>query len=423
MKIKEFEQVMEYLRKIIKGTEFEGHVFAVGGCVRDRRLGQDIKDIDLVVDLLNGGIVFAKHLQINGYTEGSVVVYENYGTAMVRLKEFPGIELEFVQTRKEDYHDAKTRNPDTCFGTIEDDCQRRDFTINALYYNISEEKEEDFTGRGLKDLEEGVLDTCGDPDIIFCEDPLRILRAVRFSARLGYIMTERVRDGIRRNAARLEIISQERITDEFNKILSGPSPEGGMAMLGYYGLLPYVLPELEATDVSGDMITDMKNIKIAAKEEGKDQLLLELSYLSHIIRPDIFKAAMRRMRYSNETIDKVYLYAIGFVNADFTNRNRSTVNLRQLEYDLGTKEDYEMVYTMLKALSKTMWFRMTPSEEHIMFGYTLPVDGNDVMEILGIAPGPEIGEVLTDIRYDAFVNPAITREECIDLIKLRFANK
>lgn len=423
MKISEFMQVMDYLRGIISGTEFEGHVFAVGGCVRDKRLGQDIKDIDLVVDLLNGGIVFAKHLQTRGYTEGTVVVYENYGTAMVRLKEFPGIELEFVQTRKEDYHDSKTRNPDTYFGTIEDDCQRRDFTINALYYNISEEKEEDFTGRGLADLERGIIDTCGDPDIIFSEDPLRILRAVRFSARLGYIMSERTKDGIRRNTARLEIISQERITDEFNKIMSGPSPEGGMAMLGYYGLLPYVLPELRATDISGDMITDMKNIKIAAKEEGKDQLLLELSYLSHVIRPDIFKAAMRRMRYSNEMIDKVCLYAVAFVNADFTNRNQSTVNLRQLEYDLGTKEDYEMVYTMLKALSRTMWFKMVPSEEHIMFGYTLPVDGNDVMEILGIAPGPEIGEILTDIRYDAFVNPDITREECIDLIKLRFANK
>ena len=423
MKISEFMQVMDYLRDIINGTEFEGHVFAVGGCVRDKNLGHDIKDIDLVVDLLNGGIVFAKHLQTRGYTEGTVVVYENYGTAMVRLKEFPGIELEFVQTRKEDYHDSKTRNPDTYFGTIEDDCQRRDFTINALYYNISEEKEEDFTGRGLADLERGVIDTCGDPDIIFSEDPLRILRAVRFSARLGYIMSERTKDGIRRNTARLEIISQERITDEFNKILSGPSPEGGMAMLGYYGLLPYVLPELRATDISGDMITDMKNIKIAANEEGKDQLLLELSYLSHIIRPDIFKVVMRRMRYSNEMIDKVCLYAVAFVNADFTNRNQSTVNLRQLEYDLGTKEDYEMVYTMLKALSRTMWFKMVPSEEHIMFGYTLPVDGNDVMEILGIAPGPEIGEILTDIRYDAFVNPAITREECIDLIKLRFANK
>lgn len=423
MKISEFMQVTDYLRDIIKGTEFEGHVFAVGGCVRDKNLGRDIKDIDLVVDLLNGGIVFAKHLQSRGYTEGTVVVYENYGTAMVRLKEFPGIELEFVQTRKEDYHDSKTRNPDTYFGTIEDDCQRRDFTINALYYNISEEKEEDFTGRGLADLERGIIDTCGDPDIIFSEDPLRILRAVRFSARLGYIMSERTKDGIRRNTARLEIISQERITDEFNKILSGPSPEDGMAMLGYYGLLPYVLPELRATDISGDMITDMKNIKIAAKEEGKDQLLLELSYLSHVIRPDIFKVVMRRMRYSNEMIDKVCLYAVAFVNADFTNRNQSTVNLRQLEYDIGTKEDYEMVYTMLKALSRTIWFKMVPSEEHIMFGYTLPVDGNDVMEILGMAPGPEIGEILTDIRYDAFVNPAITREECIDLIKLRFANK
>ena len=99
MKISEFMQVMDYLRDIINGTEFEGHVFAVGGCVRDKNLGHDIKDIDLVVDLLNGGIVFAKYLQTRGYTEGTVVVYENYGTAMVRLKEFPGIELEFVQTR------------------------------------------------------------------------------------------------------------------------------------------------------------------------------------------------------------------------------------------------------------------------------------------------------------------------------------
>lgn len=423
MTIEKFRQVMEYLRKIIKGTEFEGHVFAVGGCVRDRRLGHEIKDIDLVVDLLNGGIVFAKHLQTNGFTEGSVVVYENYGTAMVRLKEFPDIELEFVQTRKEDYHDAKTRNPDTCFGTIEDDCQRRDFTINALYYNISEEKEEDFTGRGLADLEKGIIDTCGDPDIIFNEDPLRILRAIRFSARLGYILTERTREGIRRNAYRLDIISQERITDEFNKILSGPSPEGGMVMLGYYGLLPYVLPELKAADVSGEMISDMKKIRLAAQEEKKDQLLLELSYLSHIIRPGIFKVAMLHMKYSNEMINKVYLYAIMYENADFVNRNRSTPNLRQLEYELGTKEDYEAVYTMLKALSENIWFRMAPNEEHIMFGYTLPVDGNDVMETLGIGPGPKIGEVLTDITYDAFVNPNITREECIDLIKLRFANK
>lgn len=423
MKISEFMQVMDYLRDIIDGTEFEGHVFAVGGCVRDKNLGRDIKDIDLVVDLLNGGIVFAKHLQTRGYTEGTVVVYENYGTAMVRLKEFPDVELEFVQTRKESYHDAKTRNPDTCFGTIEDDCMRRDFTINALYYNISEGKEYDFNGNGLKDLKDGIIDTCGDPDIIFDEDPLRILRAARFSSRLGYSISERTKRGIRKNKGRLEIISQERVTDEFNKIMSGPNPDIGFRLLCDYGLLPLILPELTDTYVTDETLSDMKKIMLTAQDEEMDQLSLELTYLSYIAGSDLFRDAMRRMKYSNDMIDKIHLYATLFENAVFVNDMHSTVHLRQIEYNAGTKENYEIAYALLKTLSDKLWFKMSPNEEHVLFGYTLPVNGNDVMEILGIGPGPKIGKILDDLMNDAFVEPNITREECMYLIKLRFANK
>lgn len=425
MKISEFMQVMDYLRDIINGTEFEGHVFAVGGCVRDKNLGSDIKDIDLVVDLLNGGIVFAKHLQARGYTEGTVVVYENYGTAMVRLKEFPGVELEFVQTRKESYHDAKTRNPDTCFGTIEDDCKRRDFTINALYYNISEGKEYDFNGNGLNDLKKGIIDTCGDPDIIFDEDPLRILRAVRFSSKLRYPISERTKAGIRRHKGRLDIISQERITDEINKMLSGPNPEDGVELLHTLGLCEIVLPEMQEILAHKlyEVVKDIHNIKVQAIENNLDQLTLMLSYISYKVNPLIFRASMKRMRYSSETVDKVFLYASLLDKAIFVSEFHSTVDLRELAYLAKTKENYVMLLALTEAIKQRIWDKMKQDPPYNMFGYTLPVNGNDIMDTLGIGPCQKIKMIQDDLLCDAFVNPNLSKEECIELIKIRFAGK
>lgn len=425
MKISEFMQVTDYLRDIINGTEFEGHVFAVGGCVRDKNLGRDIKDIDLVVDLLNGGIVFAKHLQSRGYTEGTVVVYENYGTAMVRLKKFPGVELEFVQTRKECYHDMKSRNPDTCFGTIEDDCMRRDFTINALYYNISEGKEYDFNGNGLSDLKKEVIDTCGDPDIIFDEDPLRILRAVRFSSRLGYSISERTKRGMDKNKGRLEIISQERITDEFNKIMSGPNPDIGFELLYCHGLLQYVLPEMQALayEFLPDITRRLHNIEVETRWRGMGQLYPILAYFAWLVGAYRFREVMIRMKYSNDDISTVLKCAAGYEKALETNVHRKERYLYELEYLCGDSEIYDIALVILLSEYGSCWEPMMPESKHRMFGYKLPVNGDDVMKILGIGPGPKIGEVLDDLMNDAFDNPDITREECMNLIKLRFTNK
>ena len=179
MTINEYLLVIETLKEIIKGSEFEGHVYTVGGCERDKHLRRDIKDIDLVVDLEDGGIRFAKWLENNKHTIGSIVIYERFGTAMFRLADFPNLELEVVQTRKESYNNVDSRNPDTSYGTIIEDCKRRDFTINALYHNISTNEDLDLTGLGLRDIKDEIIRTCGDPDIIFTDDPLRILRAVR----------------------------------------------------------------------------------------------------------------------------------------------------------------------------------------------------------------------------------------------------
>lgn len=137
MKHEIYFKIKEHLRTLIKGTEWEGHVFTVGGCVRDELMGSEIKDIDLCVNLPSGGIRFAEWLRDNGYTMKGVTIYPNYGTAMLHLKAFPDVELEFVQTRKEKYIDHSCRNPATAFGIIEDDCMRRDLTINALYSNVS----------------------------------------------------------------------------------------------------------------------------------------------------------------------------------------------------------------------------------------------------------------------------------------------
>ena len=149
--------VIDTLGSFIVGTPFEGHVYSVGGCERDRLMGREIKDIDLVCDLPNGGIELAKNLEKRGLTKGSVVTYEHFGTAMFHLKIFPDIELEAVQTRSECYHNMESRNPDTAFGTIHDDCMRRDFTINTIYRNVNTGEILDLTGKGIEDIKNKIL--------------------------------------------------------------------------------------------------------------------------------------------------------------------------------------------------------------------------------------------------------------------------
>ena len=167
MTIDKYNNIVARLGEIIKGTKFEGHLYTVGGCNRDKLLGREIKDIDVVLDIPNGGIEFAKWLMSAGYTTGEPVVYEHFGTSMFRLRDFPEDEIEAVQTRKECYRDINTRNPDTAFGTIQDDATRRDFTYNAIYCDVSTGERRDVNGKSLEDLNNNILRTCGSPDIIF----------------------------------------------------------------------------------------------------------------------------------------------------------------------------------------------------------------------------------------------------------------
>lgn len=213
--------------------------FAIGGYVRDLILGRPSKDIDFVTE--SDGIAFAEAVAAE-LGAGPVHVFRNFGTAMFR---FAHMDIEFVGARKESY-DRGSRKPSVVPGTIRDDQERRDFTINALAISLNAADPGALIDPfdGLADLEHGILRTPLDPDITYSDDPLRMLRAVRFATQLGFTIEEDSFQAIRRNAHRLSIISAERIHTELNKIIATPKPSTGFILLLKSGLLHEFFPEM-----------------------------------------------------------------------------------------------------------------------------------------------------------------------------------
>ena len=218
-------------------------VFVIGGYVRDCFLGRAGKDIDIVVE--GSGIEIAE--KVAEATGSTVSVFRNFGTAMLR---YHGVEIEFVGARKESYR-RDSRKPIVENGTIEDDQKRRDFTINAMAFSLQEEDYGDLVDPfgGIRDLDRGIIRTPLDPDTTYSDDPLRMIRAVRFATKLStperkfQIVPESL-DSIKRNRGRLEILSKERISEELNKILVCDRPSMGFRLLDETGMLDFILPQL-----------------------------------------------------------------------------------------------------------------------------------------------------------------------------------
>lgn len=214
--------------------------YVIGGYVRDIFLERPSKDIDVVV--VGSGIEIAKALYKKLGREASLAVFKNFGTAQVK---WHGQEVEFVGARRESYqHDS--RKPIVEDGTLEDDQNRRDFTINALALSLNKTTFGQLLDpfNGIKDMEDGIIRTPLDPDTTFSDDPLRMMRCIRFASQLNFWIDDDTFSSLERNKERLEIISKERIVDELNKIMSTPTPSKGWVELDRSGLLPYVCPEL-----------------------------------------------------------------------------------------------------------------------------------------------------------------------------------
>jgi poly(A) polymerase len=240
-----FFSILPHERKVFDliakaARQIDVPAYVVGGYVRDRLLGRTTKDIDVVC--VGDGIALAEQVAAQLTPRPKVVVYRRFGTAMLR---FEGIEIEFVGARRESYS-PDSRKPEVQQGTLEDDQNRRDFTINALALSLNEDSFGQIVDpfNGLAHLEQKIIKTPLDPGNTFSDDPLRMLRAIRFATQLGFEIEPRTFEGIKKYKARIHIISKERIATELEKILMCPKPSVGFNLLFDCGLLQLILPDV-----------------------------------------------------------------------------------------------------------------------------------------------------------------------------------
>ncbi|MBQ4013450.1 MAG: HD domain-containing protein [Bacteroidales bacterium] len=264
--------------------------FVIGGYVRDFFLQRPNNDIDIVVE--GSGIDLAQAVAAKLHTR--VNVFKRFGTAMLRWKD---CELEFVGARRESYR-ADSRKPIVEDGTLEEDQRRRDFTINAMAFSLQQEDYGSLVDPfgGIRDLNDGIIRTPLDPDTTYSDDPLRMLRAIRFATQLGFSIVPESIESMRRNKERLSILSAERIADELNKIMKAPKPSVGFYLLDRCELLPYVLPALanlkgvETVDGRGHKDNFRHSLQVLDNvAAASDKLWLRWAALLH----DIGKAATK----------------------------------------------------------------------------------------------------------------------------------
>ena len=410
--------------------------FVIGGFVRDCFLGCPRSDIDIVVE--GSGIDFAK--AVGKRIKANVTYFKNFGTAMLH---FGGDEVEFVGARKESYR-RESRKPIVEDGTLEDDQQRRDFTINAMAFSL---QQEDFGALvdpfgGIRDLNDGIIRTPLDPDTTYSDDPLRMLRAVRFATRLStpehpFTIVPESMASMRRMADRLQILSCERIAEELNKMMQTNDPTRAFLLLDEAGLLPYVLPELlalkgvETVEGRGHKDNFAHSLAVLTNVANvSDKLYLRWAALLHDIGkpatkrfdpavgwtfhghevvgarmvPKIFgrlRLSMDEMKYVQKLV-RLHLRPIALVDDEVTDSA-----VRRLLFDAGDDIDDLMVLCNADITSKNeaKVARIRANFELVkrklveveakdaIRNFKNPIDGDYVMKVYGIPPCAQIGQL------------------------------
>jgi tRNA nucleotidyltransferase/poly(A) polymerase len=448
--------LIQKLKEMVDDSPFKNKVYLVGGCVRDMILGHPVKDIDIVVETPNGGINFANYItsvKANCYKVGkNPVVFENYGTAKFNIltdDKIKDIDLECVQTRKEQYH-KESRNPETCYGTIKEDAARRDLTINALYYNITSGNVIDFNnGSGFDDLANKVIRTPSDPDIVFSDDPLRILRVIRFATRLGWGIEKNTWLGMIKNAYRINVISNERVGDELSKILLTDKPSIGIRRLRDCGILHRILPDIydekdahecnnpvvTIFDHTMDVLDEVQPIiehRLAAlfHDVGKIASDIINSNQQNDFSSDVAEYDLKELKFPNSIIKSVCVaikyhtffssYTDGFTPPDSKIRKflNTTGDDDAITLDLMEANNLHVTFNKKKKQVFGILQRIDELDNiEKIKNIKLPINGNDIIKEFNIKKGPKIGILLETVKNAYLDYPDITKEECFEIVR------
>lgn len=425
--------------------------FVIGGYVRDKLLGRECnKDIDIVIE--RNGTEFAKELAKQLHVK-NISVYKTFGTAMF---EYDGINFEFVSARKESYNDKNSRNPIVSEGNIKEDQLRRDFSINAMAISLNKDNYGELIDpfNGIEDLKNKIIKTPTDPSITFSDDPLRMLRAIRFASTLNFHIEEKCFEAITANSERIKIITAERIHTELNKIILSEKPSIGFLLLNKTGLLKIILPELvslQGVDTINNkahkdnfyhslkvldniseksdnlwlrwtaLLHDIGKSKTKKYIEGTGWTFYAHNYIGSKMIPKIFERLKlplnEKLKYVQKLVE-LHMRPIALVEEIVTDSA-----IRRLIVDAG--EDIDDLMTLCKAditsknnLKVSQYLEnfeivnrkiIEVEESDHLRNFQPPIDGIEIMNYYNIPPSKEVGTLKQAIK-DAILDGIIKND-------------